>query len=171
MDGKTAPALYSLAHKIVSNAKQTPYHHLEDYMQRYWATPNPIDDAAQNIAARIHIIERPDYDDAMHDHPWENISVILSGHYIERVPLLQQQQIKLDNTEYRDIIRSTGDVIYRKATDRHKIVKVDPTVQTISLFIIGPWQQDWGFYDAERGKVYWREYLNDWDRTQSSEPT
>jgi hypothetical protein len=163
MDGKTAPSLYSFAHKITRNAMQTSYFHLDDYMKRYWVTSDPKANPDQKLAGRIHIIERPDYEDAMHDHPWENISVILHGGYIERVPVQQHQEIKLDSVEFCDIIRSTGDVIHRKATDRHKIVMVDPTVQTISMFITGPWEQDWGFYDAERGKVYWREYLNEWN--------
>lgn len=90
----------------------------------------------------------------LHDHPWHNASLVLTGAYFEQTPL---------PPEWEDIIHSSysmrraGDVIFRKATDRHKIELInDKPVWT--LFFMGRRFREWGFY--KDGKwIEWRTYL------------
>jgi len=155
------PPLGSLADILIKRATLTPYFHLRGYQQRYWVTPNPKDAVEQKLSARVHVYQSADVDRHLHDHPAESISVVLSGYFVERMPESQDQSPELDDTLFEDFVRRPGDVIYRRATDRHKIVEISTTEQTATMFIMGPWVQDWGFY-APGGKVYWREYLNEW---------
>jgi hypothetical protein len=53
--------------------------------------------------------------------------------------------------------REVGDVVFRKATDRHRLLIPEGTV-CYTLFIMGPWQRVWGFHTA-KGFVPWRKYL------------
>lgn len=126
------------------------------YMERVWL--KKFTDT-EPISVRLHNIRRSDDDRAMHDHPWENISVVLSGQMIEVVPLSQDQPCMQDLTKYSQFIRKPGDIIARKATDRHRLII--PEGQSVwTMFIMGDYQQHWGFYDPVKGiKVYWRDYL------------
>ncbi len=148
---------------LIDEAKKTPYFHLKGYMERYWLVPfNP--DSAN---ARIHHILRSDNDRALHDHPWDSISIILKGGYWEILPLEQSQHPELDSQRFQRIWRKPGDVVSRKAGDRHRI-EVEPGTTSWSLFFMGPLRQQWGFYSNE-GKVYWREYLNDYETQTASD--
>lgn len=149
-----------LALDILDQAKLTPYFHLNGYMDRFWLTPDPKGSTTQKLSARVHVIHRADVDDHMHDHPAESISIILDSGYIERVPLDQDQDPSLDSHYYVDHFRNPGDVVYRRAQDRHKIVRLLNGPCT-TVFCMGPKEQEWGFYTPQ-GKVHWRAYLNDW---------
>lgn len=154
-----------LADKLIERAKQNPYFHLDGYMERYWLTPfDP--DASSNI--RIHRILRSDDDRAMHDHPWPSTSVILKGGYWEVMPLRQDQDPKLDMILFTREWRQAGDVVQRNAYTRHRIVMPE-NQECWSMFIMGRYEQKWGFYTPE-GKVYWRDYLNDYTSNTSSDP-
>lgn len=142
---------------LIEQAKKNPYFHLEGYMERYWLYPF---DENNSINIRIHHILRSDEDRHLHDHPWPSTSVILKGGYWEILPEDQSQDPTLDAERRKRIWRSPGDVVTRKAGDRHAIEL--PEGQTSwSMFIMGKYEQQWGFYLPE-GKMYWREYLNDW---------
>lgn len=150
--------------KLIEDAKKNPYFHLEGYMERYWLYPFSEDNA---INVRIHHILRSDTDRHLHDHPWPSTSVILKGGYWETMPADPNQDPKLDETNRIRVWRSPGDVITRAANSRHAIEL--PEGQTSwSMFIMGKYEQQWGFYTAE-GKVYWREYLNDWETVTASD--
>lgn len=156
--------LSQFAGKVINQGLSTPYIHLDGYMDRFWVTPNPKDDDLyeQTASARLHHILRADTDLYMHDHPFDSVTLILAGGYVEIVPHDQKQDMLLDSTHWTSHIRQPGDIIFRKATDRHKIISIAPDpYESWSLFMTGPWRQDWGFYTPE-GKVYWREYLNEW---------
>jgi hypothetical protein len=150
-------------------------YHLPGYMNRYWLLKPPERDRGKrrwwHIGIRVHEILRSDLDRHMHDHPWWNISVLLRGTYIEYTPLRGQH---FDIGGYRrapqagDItehttctVRCPGNIVFRKPTNRHKLVL--PNGSVWSLFICGPWEQDWGFFVPNVGKVYWRAYLDEWN--------
>lgn len=145
---------------LIERAKQTPYVHLDGYMNRYWLTADPKGAPVDMLGQRIHHILRADNDLFMHDHPFESVSLILDGYYIERIPLHQLQDPMLDATHFLTFIRSAGDVIHRMAHHRHKIVKVSEG-GVWTQFTTGHWEKKWGFYTPE-GFVYWRKYLNQW---------
>jgi NTP pyrophosphatase (non-canonical NTP hydrolase) len=108
-----------------------------NYLRRWWVIPrNPF----ANVY--LHEICRSDDDRALHDHPWDNISVLISGGYREHLP----DGVVID--------RRAGDVVQRKASDLHRLELIDD-VPAVSLFITGPKVRDWGF-ECPNGWVPWQ---------------
>lgn len=151
------------AERLIAQAKENPYFHLEGYMERYWL--KPFDEKGMNL--RVHHILTSDNDRHMHDHPWPSTSIILAGGYWEILPADQSQDPALDETHRIRVWRGPGTVTSRKATDRH-LVELPDGKTSWSLFLMGEYEQKWGFYTPE-GKVYWREYLNDWETETSTD--
>lgn len=146
-----------MVEQLIEQAKKNPYFHLEGYMERYWLIPFNEENST-NI--RIHHILTSDTDRHLHDHPWPSTSIILKGGYWEVMPKDQNQDPALDATDRIRVWRAPGDVITREANHRHSIEL--PKGQTSwSMFLMGKYENKWGFYTDE-GKVYWREYLNDY---------
>jgi hypothetical protein len=144
--------------KLIEDAKKNPYFHLEGYMERYWLYPFSEDGA---INVRIHHILRSDEDRHLHDHPWPSTSVILKGGYWEILPEDQAQDPSLDGEKRIRVWRAPGEVVTRVANTRHAI-ELPEGKTSWSMFIMGKYEQQWGFYTAG-GKVYWRDYLNDYE--------
>ena len=142
-----------LADAIIRRALRTPYFHLKDYMNRWWLK-RPRGHGAHNDVSetnrtgwgiRVHKTLRSDNDRAHHDHPWWNISLVLKSGYWEVM------------ADGRHIWRGPGSIVFRRATDRHRLI-IPAGSPCWSLFIMGPWQRDWGFW-PEWGWTYWRDYL------------
>jgi hypothetical protein len=107
-----------------------------EYMRRYY-TRNP---AGQQ--ARFHHILASDPGRDLHDHPWDFISHLLSGTYIEHTP---------DGAvEY-----TAPCVIVRKAEQLHRLELPDGPVW--SYVVLGRVRRKWGFM-TERGWVPWNRY-------------
>ena len=108
------------------------------YLQRWFVIPR---NEWQNTY--LHRGLRDDDDRALHDHPWDNVSLLLTGSYREITP---------DGT----FIREPGALIYRKATDSHRLELVDGK-PWVSLFFTGPRVREWGFH-CPNGWVHWRDF-------------
>lgn len=108
------------------------------YLRRWWLIPR---NARCNVY--LHEILRSDDDRALHDHPWNNISLLLSGSYIEHTP---EGVFK----------RQAGDVVARAATDSHRL-EIPEGGRAVSLFMTGPKVREWGFH-CPRGWVHWRDF-------------
>lgn len=165
---------------LILRATMTPYSHLDngEYMLRYWLVPyaqankpperrepgcgpvsffhRPVAWALQKlgIAIRVHGIMRSDSDRAYHDHPWNFVSVILDGAYWEHRPVYDLGLFSGESAERFE----TGSVIFRRAADLHRLEVPDGQV-VWTLFITGPWKQNWGFVADPGYKVPWKEYL------------
>lgn len=113
-----------------------------DYMHRWWIVPrNPW----QNVY--LHRFLHDDHDAALHDHPWDNTSLVIKGRYLEHMPS-------------GDVLeRVAGDVIHRLATDSHRIELIDG-VEAVTLFFTGPKVRDWGFW-CKDGWHRWDEFIGD----------
>lgn len=142
---------------LIERAKKTPYIHIygEDdspYMYRYWLF------RSRWISARIHNIVSHDRDPYLHDHPWNFVSIVLRGCYMEQRPVDPAHPVFAESgTEpCYGVARGPGDICYRRACDRHRISFVSSGVYT--LFIVGPILHWWGFY-LPSGKLYYRDYL------------
>lgn len=125
------------------------------YLRRWWLIPrNPL------FNIYLHEILRSDTDRALHDHPWINVSIILDGGYIERVPKRQGQMSGWDYVEgyTHDIARVAGDRVYRMAHWRHRLI-VPAGDRCWSLFITGPVYRRWGFH-CRNGWVYWEDFVD-----------
>lgn len=110
-----------------------------NYLRRWWIIPR---NHCQNVY--LHEINKSDNDRALHDHPWDNTSFILSGSYLEITP----------EGEFE---RNPGDVIHRPATAAHRLV-VPEGGQVLSLFSTGPIIREWGFH-CPNGWRRWQDYV------------
>lgn len=102
----------------------------------------------------LHVFLRSDDDRALHDHPWSNMSFLVQGSYLEHRPGIDGHK--------RITRQQPGSVVFRKATQAHRIALIDGAPCT-SLFFTGPKIREWGFY-APQGWVHWRDFLDDPNR-------
>lgn len=86
----------------------------------------------------LHIQVSDDPRDELHDHPWDNTSVILAGGYEEIVNFAPNCGAPAA------FIRKKGDVIFRQAHWAHKLILAAP--YTITLFTTGPKIRNWGYW-------------------------
>lgn len=108
-------------------------------LQRWFVVPrNPV----ANVY--LHRFLRSDNDRALHDHPWDNRSWILSGEYLEHLQ------------DGRTTTRHEGDFVERKAIEAHRVELV--TGPVLTLFFTGPIVRSWGFY-CNAGWRHWREFV------------
>lgn len=100
------------------------------YMGRWWIVR--WDGWLRNHlpALRLHNLADHDRDANRHDHPWPWRTIVLRGGYLEEV-------------EDRYNVRGVGSTTARKASEYHRIASVQK--DTWTLFITGPWENDWGF--------------------------
>lgn len=92
----------------------------------------------------LHIQVRNDPERPMHDHPWDNMSNILSGGYIEFMDHFPGVQWHSGNN--RRYERRVGDIIFRGATEAHRLDLLEGVPYTMTLFSTGPKIRNWGFW-------------------------
>lgn len=112
----------------------------DNYLRRWWVVPRN-----EFCNVYLHEIRQSDDDRALHDHPWANRSLIISGSYHEHTP---------DGV----FVRTAGDVVDRPAEALHRLV-VEPGKPVISLFMTGPVVREWGFA-CPKGWVPWRDFVD-----------
>lgn len=108
------------------------------YLRRWWVVPRN-----EGCNVYLHEILRSDDDRALHDHPWDNTSMLIDGRYIEHTPEGVFERV-------------AGSTVQRLATDRHRL-EVFPGERAISLFMTGPKLREWGFH-CPKGWVHWRDF-------------
>lgn len=109
----------------------------EPYLFRWHVFPRNV--AGANCYFHIQVASDPER--PLHDHPWDNCSVILAGGYVEVI-----DQNPADEFPPEVYTRSVGDVIYRKATWAHRLILPREHPYTMTLFQTGPVLRDWGFW-------------------------
>ncbi len=97
---------------------------------------------SKNFCVFLHNIRMPDDDRDPHDHPWNFVGAVLWGGYLEMRYTAKGAK--------RLVRRTTGSIAYRKATDIHRIVKVEDNTWT--LIFTGPKINNWGFWKFAKGK-------------------
>ena len=109
-----------------------------DYMHRYYIFLKDRKWFPFNVT--LHKIVRSD-DPILHDHPWNYLTIILSGGYYEHTPVFNYEgKVFAEFQEWR----GPGSVIYRKANEYHWLeLKAGGSATT--LFFMGPQSRDWGF--------------------------
>lgn len=140
------------------------------YLRRWFLTPWSSDDhrlkAKRLPNVYLHQILRSDDDRALHDHPWDNISIILWGGYIEHVferPPVEGMEMPPVTTKRRRMFS----IVRRKAEDAHRLeLYRNPgadgpgSVNDIfygeekpcwSIFITWRKRREWGFWCEKRG--------------------
>ena len=73
---------------------------------------------------------------APHDHPWDNMTIVLDGRFSEE--LYQEDQL------CETVVRTKGDVVVRSATFSHRI-EMRPGEECWTLFVTGPVVNKWSF--------------------------
>lgn len=143
---------------IIKSATKRPFATLPGYMERSWFIPPtkylPFD-------CRLHHILRSDLDRHLHDHPWDYTTIILRGGYWEE--LFEDETRKTTKLTWH----GPGSILQREARSMHRlrlpeVLNPDLTSRTQTawtLFFMGQKKQDWGFWDEDLGKRYWKEYL------------
>lgn len=127
------------------------------YMRRWWVLPRN-----RWFNVYLHHFLRSDDDEALHDHPWWNLSWILRGRYLEIVPKNQQEP----TAEHTVRFRMAGDFAFRKAEFAHRVALLRiwapgmprPIERACwTLFITGPRIREWGFH-CPRGWKHWKDF-------------
>ncbi len=118
----------------------------ENYLFRWYVIPRN-----RFFNVYLHNFQRSDDPRALHDHPWWNCSVLLSGNYIEHLE---------DGSK---IERKAGCVVFRKAKTAHRVELMQDRfgwlIEPWSLFITGPRIREWGFL-CPKGWRHWKEFTN-----------
>lgn len=92
----------------------------------------------------LHVQVASDPERPLHDHPWDNQSVILRGGYKEIIATRIDPDGRPMRVERFD--RQVGDVIPRVASQPHRLLLPDYYKYTITLFSTGPKVREWGFW-------------------------
>lgn len=92
----------------------------------------------------LHKICKNDYDRALHDHPWYNMSILLAGQY--------REILKHSRRHF-----ASGCFAIRAADHAHRLELIDGE-PCWTLFITGPKIRSWGFLCPRRW-VHWKEFV------------
>lgn len=91
----------------------------------------------------FHVQVKDDPKRPLHDHPWDNMSVILAGGYKERLCL---SELEPHDDMTFSFVRSVGSIVYRKAAQAHRLELLYGEPYAMTLFMTGPKVKDWGFW-------------------------
>ncbi len=154
-------AMPGVADMLIAKSKENPYFDLTHadgslYMGRDWIHQYSNE---TEFGSRVHHLATPDIDRHLHDHPWDFVSIVLKGGYTEIRPAVGMAgEWDEDGAEPTyPTVRTVGDIAFRRAEDRHRIISVEP--DTYTLCITGPKKKSWGFYTPE-GFKGWRDYCS-----------
>jgi hypothetical protein len=109
-----------------------------DYMTR-WGFSTPYG------GVYVHKFIGPDKDERLHDHPWQFVSLILKGGYVETTAGVPPRK-------WEHVYYGAGRVLFRAERWRHKIW-VEPGTTCWTIVVTGRRRHAWGFYDDE-GRFY-----------------
>ncbi len=93
----------------------------------------------------IHGIYKEDNDAHLHNHPWNLLTIVLSGSYIE----------ELENSNF--IFRNFLNIGYRNRNKYHKIFQLKTKEVKILAFVFGKRNDNWG-YKVDNKHVLHTEY-------------
>lgn len=115
------------------------------YIYRWHLVPR---NRKANLYFHIQVADDPER--PLHDHPWDNMSVILAGGYteiIERNPPHGTQEV---------IQRRKGDVIFRQGEEAHRLLLPPQFTYAMTVFSTGNHRRKWGFWSmAKDGTQTW----------------
>lgn len=116
-------------------------------LRRWWLLPKNM-----WFNVYLHHWLRSDDDRALHDHPWANVSILLTGSYREH---LSGGVVKL-RKPWR--LWAFWRLPMRAATTPHRVELIDGR-PLWTLFLTGRVVRAWGFH-CPRGWVYWRDFVS-----------
>lgn len=125
------------------------------YMHRWYIIPR---NRWFNIY--LHRFLRSDEDEALHDHPWANCSILLWGAYIEHTIAAGGCNVRKLYPAGTIKLRLSGKLAHRVELLNGKVLKPHPPGQgflgggvwqdypreCLTIFITGPMYREWGFH-------------------------
>ena len=96
----------------------------------------------------LHIQVASDPGGCLHDHPWDNFSVVLSGGYNELINVRPRLDPERNQTRHM-LYRRKGDTIARTAETAHRLILPASIPYTMTLFSTGPVRREWGYWFPE----------------------
>ena len=141
------------------------------YVARFWlsaAVRRPSDQPSGEAiesgdSLLLHFFARPDDDGALHDHPWDFRTTILTGSYCELVPSAKWMP-DIDHGlgpslgEATSLMRTQGDIVGHRSTDLHAVESV--SADTWTLVRTGPRVREWGFHPPGQRWIGYRAFLD-----------
>ncbi len=107
------------------------------YLLRWYLVPNN-----RLVGIYLHKFLRDDDDRALHDHPWNFVSILFGGSYDE-------------HTTDGIVTRQAFSIAFRPAHHRHRIEL--KTKHCWTVIIRGRIVRDWGFW-CPKGFVHWKQF-------------
>lgn len=108
------------------------------YLYRWHAIPH---NKTGNVYFHIQVADDPER--PLHDHPWDNMSVILAGGYRELF------QADPPDGGVSDRVVLAGEMVCRRARAAHRLLMLHGIPYTMTLFTTGPKIHKWGFWYPE----------------------
>lgn len=132
----------------------------DPYLHRWRLMPRN-----EHCNAYVHLFLRDDDDRALHDHPYDNVSIVLQHGYMEVLPGPLPESKTQDEKQHARV-RMPGDVVFRTAPEAHRVVLIKGP--PVSLFFHGQRVREWGFH-CPKGWVPWHEFTGaDADKPDTS---
>jgi len=134
------PYDWQLAQKYVPDGRAPDLKIAPDgelYLARWYVVPR---NGHGNVYFHLQVANDPER--PLHDHPWDNTSILLAGGYREIIWDPKQNR-GMGELEFR---RDPGDVVHRPAEWAHRLFLPAGTAYSMSLFVTGPHRRDWGFW-------------------------
>lgn len=111
------------------------------YIYRWHIIPRNV--VGANVYLHLQVADDPER--PLHDHPWDNQSVILAGGYCEvYARCSEERDARWANQHERRVLK--GRTVHRRAEEAHRLFLAPGCPYTISLFSTGPVVRDWGFW-------------------------
>lgn len=135
------------------------------YLMRYWLSePDTLGDEDRwdsSDSLLLHHFLMPDDDSALHDHPWDFETTILTGKYLEALPpdgWLPHPDLPGPALDTNLHWRCAGDQIAHDATDLHAVLAIAPDTWTLVRTYAK--ERTWFFHPPGQPPVHYRDYLN-----------
>ena len=125
----------------------------DPYMIRWWVIPR---NKWFNIY--LHRILKSDRDEALHDHPWINMSFLIRGQYDE----VTIAEGGINRHEYL----SEGELRFRGPSWAHRLVRPEHVDEVVTFFFTGPVWRHWGFH-CPKGWRHWKDFVGFRDESQN----
>jgi hypothetical protein len=118
-----------------------------------------------------HQIHEPDWDRALHSHPWVFTSFVLSGGYWEDRHVTPTDGSLFWDDNRQTLHRPRWSLRSMKRNEAHMITKVLPNTRTLVLTGKRTEGEDsWGFWErGQRTFTPWRQYLREQGHPQAEE--
>lgn len=116
----------------------------DPYLVRWWVIPRN-----KWFNLYLHHIIKDDRDEALHDHPWINCSLLVKGAYDEHT-------ILPGGVHHVEPLRA-GELRLRRPTAAHRLTVRDEG-EVWTLFFTGPVWRHWGFH-CTKGWRHWKDFV------------